>query len=282
MTNHIIEAVSLDIEGCVTGRGARREAWSIRRMTYLASILLSVRNEMGIRSFLNSGRPQPYVEAVLQALGLVVFSTPSVFENGSGLYFPDTRAFKRNPNITEEKFLAFQEVKKALEKITAELGGVRELGKEFSFSTNPPDGMVITEYFNLFQEPLKQSEAGEAVEANHSQSALDFTIKGVNKQTGLEFWCQETGIKLEQLAAIGDSRGDLSVLKIVGLPMCPSNAIDEVREMVKARKGFISYYQSNLGVIDCVAFLAKKNPLIQNTKDKIIMDCLLHSPTELY
>lgn len=250
----LVKAVSLDIEGCITSSGGGKQSWPTEMMFYLACLLLSAKARMGIQFFVNSGRGGQYVEAVLQALELVVYSTPSIFENGSGIYFPDTKDFMLNPAITDEKLSAFQEIKKVLIKITAELDGIQELGKDFSFSASKPVGMSITEYFKLFrQKLLKQAGIEKTIEMTHSQSSADFTVRGVNKQTGLEFWCRKTGIKLEELAAIGDSRGDLPVLKIVRLPMCPSNSTDDVVKLVRDRGGYVSCYQATLGVVDCIA-----------------------------
>ena len=278
----IIKAVSIDVEGCVTEPGGSRVPWPIQKMALLAPFLKLVKSVMGIRFFLNSGRQAPYIEAVLQALGLIA-SMPSIVENGAAIYFPDPKAFKLNPAITEEKLLAFQEVKKTLIKIMVGLDGLQELGKDFSFSTIPPVGMTIAEYFGFFrQELLKQAGVEKVIEMTHSQSAVDFTIKRVNKRTGLKFWCQETGIKLEELAGIGDSRGDLPVLEVVRMPMCPSNATKDVKELVRARGGYVSYQQTTLGVIDCVAHLTTQDPFIQETSKQIIRYFLLRHPIELY
>lgn len=277
----IIKAVSLDIEGCLTELGGGRVPWPTQKIALLASFLSLVRSIMGIQFFINSGRQAPFTEAVLQALGLVSSSIPSIAENGAVLYFPETKVWKPNPAITEKKEMAFREVERKLAEIVAELGGVQELGKNFSFSTNPPPGMSIEDYFKFIQEALLKIEVMEQVEVTHSQSAIDITIKGVNKKSGLKFWCRETGIKLEELAGIGDSWGDFPVLEVVGMPMCPSNATDDVKKLVRKRGGYISCHNTALGVMDCVARLSKHS-FIQKTSDKIIWDFLLHHPIELY
>lgn len=155
---------------------------------------------------------------------------PSIFENGAAIYFPDTKKFKINPVINKEKSLVFQEVKKTLIKITTELGGIQELGKDFSFSSSIPVGMNIPEYFEIFRKKLlQQTRVGEVIEVMHFQFAVDVTIKGVNKRTVLGFWCQETSANFEELVAISDNRGDPSVLEVAKIPMCPNNATKNVK-----------------------------------------------------
>ena len=48
---------------------------------------------------LNTGRPSPYVEAVMQAID---GWQPALYENGAGLYFPKTYRFETTPLLNAE------------------------------------------------------------------------------------------------------------------------------------------------------------------------------------
>lgn len=48
----------------------------------------------------------------------------------------------------------------------------------------------------------------------------------------LNFWCNELGISLENVAYIGDDINDLDVMTRVGLSACPNDAVDAVKKEV--------------------------------------------------
>ena len=247
-----IRAISIDWEGCCAEPGGGRVPWPLQKQLKLAQLLLKLWQETGIWFVINSGRQAPYIEAALQALGIIT-NEPSVCENGSILYYPLSRTFLVNPVITPEKERAFLEVRQTLIKLSEKLGGKRELGKEYMFSSCPPDGMGIEEYYEQIKAMVQRFIDDEIIEITHSQSAVDVTIAGVNKESGLEFWLAKTGLDLDEVAAIGDSRGDWPVLKRVALPLAPANATPETQKLVGERGGYVSPYPTVQGVIDCVA-----------------------------
>lgn len=252
-----IKAISLDWENCCGE--SKNISWPTQKIAQLATILRLLWQITGIRFFLNTGRPVPYAEAALQALGIVT-NTPSIAENGSILYYPETGRYKINPAITSKKLAVFKKIVIKLDEVVIKKGGIRELGKEFSFSTNPPRGINMEDYFPFIRSEITKisKDAWEAIEITYSQSAVDITIKGVNKESGLTFWCQEERLNTSELAGIGDSRGDWPVLEKVALPMCPGNATLETKQLVKKRKGYISSFPTTLGVIDTIGYISNQ------------------------
>ncbi|HUW72009.1 MAG TPA: HAD hydrolase family protein [Candidatus Humimicrobiaceae bacterium] len=266
-----IKAISLDIDQTITEVGGRFVPWSNQEIADLSTILKLLWQIKKIRFFFATGRPAPYIEAITQVLGIVT-DMPSLFENGVGLYWSTNGKYKFNPKITSQKIAKLSIIKTDLISLVRNLRGIYELGKEYSFSTNPPKGMKIENYYDVIRQQIKKKFGniiGKHIEITHSQSAVDITIFDVNKKTGLEFWCNEQGIKVEELAAIGDSRGDWPVLKTVALPMCPANSTEETKNIVKRRGGYISPFPTIFGTIDCIAFLSE-NSSIQNLSKKII------------
>jgi YrbI family 3-deoxy-D-manno-octulosonate 8-phosphate phosphatase len=61
---------------------------------------------------------------------------------------------------------------------------------------------------------------------------LDFQFHGIkDKISQLKSIIQETGIKAEEIAYIGDDINDEEALKLVGLAACPANALTRIKEI---------------------------------------------------
>lgn len=277
MEKRQIKAVSLDWEGCCSEPGGGQVPWPRKKLVKLADLLWVLYKESGICFFINSGRQAPYIEAALQNLGIVT-NLPSICENGSLLYFPLTKNFKINPAITPEKLKNFQKVKEKLYEFAAKSGAGRELGKEFSVSLNPSKGIAITELYCQVIEEAK--EYIDIIEITHSQSAADVTIRGVNKESGLQFWSQKTGINFIETAGIGDSKGDWPVLEKVELPLCPVNATPETQKLVSSRGGYVSPYPTTQGTIDCVGQITD-HPRIKSLVNRFVEEISIAHETDL-
>ncbi len=108
--------------------------------------------------------------------------------------------------------------------------------------------MEIEDFYEKIAELLNKEGFIEYLEVTHSKSAVDITLAGVNKGSALEYLSEITGIKLKNMLGVGDSKGDLSFLKKVGVPAAPSNATDVVKEVVK----YVSPYTNIKGVMDII------------------------------
>lgn len=53
-----------------------------------------------------------------------------------------------------------------------------------------------------------------------------------NKLLILNQWCEKLGLNLNEVAIIGDDINDLSVMKSVGLSVCPNDAVTPVKQQV--------------------------------------------------
>lgn len=52
-----------------------------------------------------------------------------------------------------------------------------------------------------------------------------------NKEVALNDLCNEFNVSFDEIAYMGDDLPDLCVLKKVGLPSCPNDAVDEVKDV---------------------------------------------------
>jgi YrbI family 3-deoxy-D-manno-octulosonate 8-phosphate phosphatase len=75
-----------------------------------------------------------------------------------------------------------------------------------------------------------------------------------SKLSVLVSWCSELGLKMNEIAFIGDDRNDLKVMEAVGLAVCPASAVPAVKsisDIILSKKGgdacvreFIDHYLS--------------------------------------
>ncbi|MGU3435827.1 HAD family hydrolase [Actinomycetes bacterium M1A6_2h] len=67
------------------------------------------------------------------------------------------------------------------------------------------------------------------VELTHSGAPyVEMSAEGINKAWALQMVAMGKGLTRRQLAAAGDARNDLDMLRFAGTAVCPSNAIPEV------------------------------------------------------
>jgi HAD superfamily hydrolase (TIGR01484 family) len=60
--------------------------------------------------------------------------------------------------------------------------------------------------------------------------AVDFTLKGVNKGSGITRMGEMLGVEPTEMACVGDSYNDLPMLRVCGLPIAMGGAPEEVRQ----------------------------------------------------
>ncbi|WP_100065532.1 HAD family hydrolase [Miniphocaeibacter massiliensis] len=79
-----------------------------------------------------------------------------------------------------------------------------------------------------------------------SNRYLEFNSPRVNKGEGIKNLCEILNINKEEVIAIGDNHNDIDMLKVAGLSISVSNAVDEVKEMVD----YIGKYNNNDGILE--------------------------------
>lgn len=187
-----------------------------------------------------TGRPQAYVEAVLQALHA---SVPGVFEGGAGLYVPEGRRVFPHPDITDRSVMRI--VRRMLEEeIDKDSSIYLQPGKDFTVSVFPRGKATL--------EGLKErvvrlvGDRERELELLYSASCLNILPKGIHKGKGLEFLSSWTGIPLTSMLAVGDSEVDIPMFHRAGYRAAPANATPEV----KALADYVSDEKTSEGVRD--------------------------------
>jgi HAD superfamily hydrolase (TIGR01484 family) len=248
MTNfhESIQLILCDWEGCITEPDGRIP-WPIQNLAKLNDVISKMRSTPGCPPFaLCTGRQFPYGEAALQAVGAMWDNVPSIMENGSGLYYPKTKKVLLHPAITQNVTEAMREIYVSVVKVVEAIGGGIERGKEYCISVNPPVEKTIEWFYEHMKQQL--TSYSDVIEITHSRSAVDITPYGVNKGTAVQFLSEVTKIPLQHIVGIGDSSGDLPMLKLVGHPAGPANADSDVRKIAH----YISPTRTTEGVIDII------------------------------
>jgi hypothetical protein len=222
----MIKLIVCDIEGCLMP--ADKGAASPDALIPIAEYCLKARADSSLPPLvLCTGRQAPYAECLAQVIGAFFPGFPSVVENGAFLFDPANNLLLRNPLITAEKTARVEELKAVLKGFAAKTGAVIEPGKEICISLNPPAGTTIEELYRRVVDHLGSALEGFTI--THSRSAVDITPEGIDKSAGLRHLAGITGIDPSDMLGIGDTTGDLPMLKLVGHPACPANATDEVK-----------------------------------------------------
>lgn len=93
--------------------------------------------------------------------------------------------------------------------------------------------------YHLTQEDrarTKHALADTGLTLSYSEAAsLEVTPAGCSKATGVKRLCDELGMGMDQVVAVGDGLNDLAVLQAVGMPVAMANAAPEVKAIARAK-----------------------------------------------
>lgn len=234
----------VDVDGCLTPGEAGD--WNWPALQAIQALNRRARNGDALLAItLCTGRQQPYVEVLMQAIGAYL---PGIYENGCGLYFPRAYRFVEHPCITDGLRQALVEAKALLYKGVVLPGlGYFQPGKEASLTLYPLPGTVVNHLHRAVATVLSDYRGLLATQA--SVSCVDVTPAGIDKGAGVRWLSEETGIPLANMGGIGDSTSDLSFLELVGHSAAPANATAEVKSAVTR----VSLLEDGDGVVDILS-----------------------------
>ncbi|MGY1501854.1 HAD family hydrolase [Streptomyces sp. QTS52] len=201
-----------DNEGCIVD--AKGQRFDLPALHDLAAAVASFSGTFTICT----GRAVPYVEAMVQVLGLIDAATPCVCEGGGMFYLPRDDRYE---------VLAGQVHADAVRALLPAGSYREELGKVTCYTVYPEPGYTVDALFELI------SAGGlTGVEINRSMASVDVTPQGVDKKYGVQKLLEHTGARWSDVLAIGDSWNDLPMLRAARLSACPANAVPEVETLV--------------------------------------------------
>lgn len=237
-----------DVDGCLSPEAS--VSWDLKSLWRLIELSREASARRGKMAPLTlcTGRPQPYVEALMKLLDI---RAPAICESGSVIYTLSDNRARLAPGVTAENIRALRTVRGFIEaQILPDYPGraVIQFGKEAHlsiFSEQP-------EIFAAIQSRIEQftgANKGPELAITTSHFYLNISPAGVDKGRTLRALLEELGIPAAQAAGIGDTESDLPLRREVGFFACPANS----REVIKAVADYVSPYPELEGVLDILS-----------------------------
>lgn len=166
---------------------------------------------------------------------------------------------------------------KEIKLIILDVDGVLTDGKLFIGSDgeeykafNTQDGMGISlAHYTGIKTAIITGRKSNAVSKRAEELRIDFVYQGIHDKINvLEEILQNLGIEHEQVCYIGDDINDLPILKVIGYPCAPNNAVSIVKDNVK-------YVANAEGGNGAVREIIDKILSSQENYDQLIEDYLM-------
>lgn len=242
-----IKLILSDIDGCLCG-----EIYDLAAIGLIRKYCESVWDDSSLPPLaFATGRGGAYVHCLVQILNAFTpDNTQSIIENGSYLFKPKGRIYLPHPGLKGKEGL-IAEARAEIAVLIEDNGPARSIqGKEASLSLKPADENIATAWLERKVRMMLDPELLEQLFITHSTTAVDITVRGVDKGSCLRFLCEETNVLPEEILAIGDTAGDLPILQAVGFPACPRNASEEVKKLVREKGGYVAQAEFAWGVVE--------------------------------
>ena len=245
-----IRLIVADIDGClIPGQG---EAFDLEIFQAVQEINRQAQSDSHIPAItLCSGRPQPYVEAVIQLCGIPY---PVVCESGGVFYSLKGRYLEVHPNFDSATQNALRAITSAAKTQLADrLPVVIEPGKITQLTLVPIAPLTVEEILPTAQQILQASNG--LYSFDHTSICINFSPRTINKGVGLQWLAEKTGIRTDEMAGIGDAPADRTFLELVQLAGAVQNAAEPVKQIAH----YVSPYAYGRGVLDFVHYCIAQN-----------------------
>ncbi len=194
-----------------------------------------------------TGRPQPYVEALMKILDI---RYPAICEAGAVIYRLADNRSQFAPEITVQMIQGLHRLRDYIvaEVLPAFPGLVYQFGKEAQMS-------LFTEKPECFDDVAAKVKAhaatipGLKLSITPSHYYLNIDFEGVTKGAAIRRLLDELGLERSEAAGIGDTMGDISIRDAVAFFACPENAVPAIKEVAD----YVSPYADIRGVLDILA-----------------------------
>ena len=191
-----------------------------------------------------TGRPQPYVEALLKILDI---DLPAVCENGAVIYRLSTNESVYGPGVTPDGLREIGEVRQhiVMDLLPSFPGATLQFGKQAQvsvFSADPAQIPPLAERVRQFA--ARFADDPFVIGASHYY--LNVSLAGVDKGSAIEQVMRELAVDRSRTAAIGDTEGDLPLREHAAFFACPANATPPI----KAKADYVSPYRDMEAMVD--------------------------------
>ncbi len=222
-----MKLIVLDCDG-VLSRG-EAQPFDLSLLARLATLNRQARRDNSIPAVtLNTGRPSPYVEAIMQA---IEGWQPALYENGAGLYFPQPYRFEITPLLNVEQRAALQEVIRRIDRaLVQSKRAYWQPGKSVCYSLFAHPPLSIDDF--SAEVSAIAAEVSPHFHVSPAGLALNIHPAEIDKGSGLQWLSKVTHIPLSQMGGVGDSDGDIPFLRQIAHSAAPANAAASVKSVV--------------------------------------------------
>lgn len=240
------DAVICDIDGCLVSE--HQAPFDLASLTAVAQHNTRA-HEIGDRPAITlcTGRPQPFAESIARLINAM--HLPIISEMGAWLYHPGTNVYTLDPAITSDHLALVHELSRWCHLTFGPMGVTQQPGKTASVTLWHPHGETlralapkVEEQCRLMRWPFRVSMTWHYINCDLSH---------ISKATGLARFMQQTGLKRERLAGIGDTMSDKAIADAVAFFACPSNAHPSIKEHAH----HISPHSEAQGVVEILRHL---------------------------
>ena len=240
--------VFIDIDGCITpGKNKSIPAKDI------VDLQIALENMSDYFDYvIVTARPAAYAEAIVQTLGLMDEEKHkhAVCESGCVAHLFGSDTYVVSEHVNQDKLSDFE-------------NNLRHLQDAYSFTMEDGRKRTITLLAKGEQtlpglEKIIGQLLPKGLNMHVSAGGIDIMPENVDKAEAIKKLQKKLKFSLKNSISIGDSGGDLPLMDIIGHPSCPTNASDNVKELVKKKRGFESKKEAGQGVVDILNHYYKR------------------------
>lgn len=161
---------------------------------------------------------------------------------------------------TLDLFTRARHVLAAIEDLAA-----REEGVEVLYENNRLAGLMTSDTATMDRTAAVIREVAADVPEfsfNRNHVWMRFAHREIHKGSALAELARLLGIPREDVVAIGDHHNDIPMLdgSAAAMVACPDNAVNEVKDVVRAAGGYVSPYPWGEGVADAIRHFSGSSP----------------------
>lgn len=242
------QPIFIDIDGCITPGKNKKVPWE-----HIKALQEAFKKYDHFYEYIIvTARPSAYAEAVIQFLSLMDTKKHkyAICESGGVAHLFGSDTFTISEDIDHDALSYFEGVLVRLKNVYKYN---LEDSRKRTINVLAADGQSVKGLGMLLKEYMPKG-----LSMHFSAGGIDIVPDRIDKAVAAKELAAKLKIDLNQSISIGDSGGDLPLMKIVSHPSCPANASDNVKELVKSKHGYIAKESFGLGVVEIFRFFAEK------------------------
>jgi HAD superfamily hydrolase (TIGR01484 family) len=233
-----------DVDGCLAPEESA--AWDFRAFARLAELIRGADGREPLPFTLCTGRPQPYVEVLMKLLDVRL---PAICEGGAVFYALSDNRSSYGPGVTPERLEELYEIRHFISSdlLARYQDVVYQFGKEAQISLYAEDPARIPVLADEVRR-FATRYADDPLEVSATRYYLNVSLRGVDKGSAVRKLLADLDVRGDEVAAIGDTAGDLPLRNEAGFFGSPANATGDA----KAHADYVSPYADVHGLLDII------------------------------